>query len=406
MVDRTILISGAGIAGPTLAYWLLEYGFRPVVVEPAPRLRTGGYIIDFWGVGYDVAERMGILPAIEAAGYQIESLRLVDRNGRRIGGFSADVFREVAGGRYASIARGALAETLAKTVLDRCEFIFGDSITSIEQDEDGVNVAFEHATERRVDLVVGADGLHSNVRSLVFGDQARFEKHLGYTVAAFEAKGYPRRDEGVYLGCTLPGRQVARFSMRDERTLFLFVFGSEWIKSAHPADPAERKTVIRKVYHDAGWECPAILDAMDRCADLYFDRVSQIHMPAWSNGRVVLVGDAACCASLLAGQGSALAMTGAFVLAGELAQADGHHTEGCRAYERTLRPFIEGKQRTAARFGSAFAPRTQLGLFLRNRLSRLCDIRPLGRLMMGRSLRDRFELPEYGGTADPTRRCG
>jgi 2-polyprenyl-6-methoxyphenol hydroxylase-like FAD-dependent oxidoreductase len=227
MSNRSVLISGIGIAGSTLAFWLGEHGYHPTLIERAPRLRTGGYVIDFWGRGFDIAERMGLLPDLKSEGYDIKELRLVDSHGKRVGGFRVDVFRKLTEGRYVSLSRGDLAKLIYRKIDGRFESIFGDSVVNIEQNNDGVEVAFEHARPRTFDLVIGADGLHSAVRKLVFGNEDRFEKYLGYTVAAFEVGGYRPRDELVYVSHSVPGKQVARFAMRDDRTLFLLIFATD-----------------------------------------------------------------------------------------------------------------------------------------------------------------------------------
>jgi 2-polyprenyl-6-methoxyphenol hydroxylase-like FAD-dependent oxidoreductase len=357
-----IAINGAGIAGPTLAYWLERTGHEPVLIEKAPHVRSGGYIIDFWGVGYTIAERMGILSEVRKAGYSVQEVRVVDSHGRRAAGFSAKVFARLTNGRFTSLRRGDLASVIYRSVQDRVETIFGDSISRIEQNGPGVRVAFQHGAPRDFDLVIGADGLHSAVRDLAFGPQSQFEKQLGYRVAAFEVEGYRPRDELVYLSYTAPGRQVARFALRGDRTLFLFVFVAEHMTGAEPRDDDERKAALHRVFSDIGWECPQILKIMDRVEEVYFDRVSQIRMDAWSNGRVILVGDAAACVSLLAGEGTGLAMAEAYILAGELARAKGDHREAFRRYEQRLRPLIESKQKSAEDFAATFAPRTALGL--------------------------------------------
>jgi 2-polyprenyl-6-methoxyphenol hydroxylase-like FAD-dependent oxidoreductase len=395
MTVKSVLISGAGIAGPTLAYWLAAYGFEPTLIERAPRLRTGGYIIDFWGLGYDIAGRMGLLPDLERKGFSVEQVRFVNESGRRVSGFDVDVFRKLTGGRYVSLPRGDLAELIYRTIENRCEIIFGDSITAIEERGDGVAVSFERSPARSFDLVVGADGLHSAVRKLVFGSQSGFEKYLGYMVAVFESKGYRPRDEGVYLSFAVPGKQVARYAMRDDRTVFLFVFASAQPPSAAPHDMPAQKAILHRQYDEAGWESAPILQALDRCDDLYFDRVSQIRMDSWSRGRVVLVGDAAFCPSLLAGQGSALAMTAAYVLAGELAKAEGQFQPAFERYETLLRPFMAGKQKAAEQFAGSFAPKTRFGLFLRNQITKAFDWPLVANVVIGNSLLDRLTLPEY-----------
>ena len=187
-------------------------------------LRTSGYVIDFWGLGYDIAEKMGLLPDIARIGYHMQELRIVDDCGRRLSGFGVQVFREFTGGRYITLGRSDLSKLIYDRISRSCEIIFGDSITSLGQAHDEVHVEFEHGSKRRFDLVIGADGLHSRVRKLVFGPQDRYERDLGYRVAAFETGGYRPRNELVYTIHCAPGRQVGRFALRNDRTLFLFIF--------------------------------------------------------------------------------------------------------------------------------------------------------------------------------------
>ncbi len=386
-----ILVSGAGIAGPTLAYWLLRYGFEPVLVEQAPGIRDTGYIVDFWGLGYDIAERMGSLGQVLDRGYRVREVRFVDAQGAKAGGFPAEVIRRLAGGRFTSLPRGELSRILYETIAGKVETLFSDTIAGFEPREGGVRVRFAREKPRDFDLVIGADGLHSVVRRIAFGPDGMFEKHLGYSVAAFETKGYEPHDELVYVGHTVPGRQVARFALRDDRTVFFFMFRDDFRGS----DERGQRAALHRAFGDVGWECPQILAAMDRCDTLYFDRVSQIRMPRWTKGRVALVGDAAFCVSLLAGEGTGLAMAAAYVLAGELDRAAGDHGTAFARYEQCLRDFIGAKQISAERFASWFAPRTEVGLLVRNITSRLLAFSPLAELLIGSSLRDDIVLPDY-----------
>jgi 2-polyprenyl-6-methoxyphenol hydroxylase-like FAD-dependent oxidoreductase len=388
-----VLISGAGIAGPTLAFWLRKYGFAPTMVETTPALRTRGYVIDFWGLGYDIAEKMGLLPDIARIGYHVQELRIVDNLGRRLSGFGVQVFRELTGGRYITLGRSDLSKLIYDRISGSCEIIFGDSISSLREAQGAVHVEFEHGDERRFDLVIGADGLHSRVRKLVFGPQDRYEKDLGYRVAAFETGRYRPRDELVYIIHGAPGRQVGRFALHDDRTLFLFIFDGGGEPEAHGVEA--QKAILRKSFESDGWELPRILAALDTCDDLYFDRVSQIRMDAWSQGRVALVGDAGFCVSFLAGQGSALAMTAAYVLAGELATSRARPQEAFRRYEERLRPFIHAKQQAAERFAAAFVPRTRSGVFFRNQVIKAFRVPAIARIAVGRDIRDQLQLPRY-----------
>ena len=372
-----------------------ENGFKVTLVERAASPRIGGYVIDFWGVGYDIAERMGLLPELKALGYDVEEVRFVDRNGRRVGGFDVKRFGSLTNGRYLSLPRGDLANLLYRKVQQRCEMIFDDAISQIEQDEGGANISFQRSKPRRFDLVIGAGGLHSVVRKLVFGPEERFRRFLGYTAAAFEVKGYKPRDEGVYVTYATPGKQVARFTMRDDHTVFLLVFRTDQPLQTERFDSRSQKQLVHKQFGDEGWECPRILAALDGCNDIYLDDVSQIHMGAWSTGRVALVGDAAFCPSLLAGQGSALAMMGAYVLAGELSRRKKSPEEAFEHYERFLRYFILEKQAAAEQFAYSFIPQTRFGLFVRNQITRAFAIPFVAQLVMGRTVVDRIGLPIY-----------
>jgi 2-polyprenyl-6-methoxyphenol hydroxylase-like FAD-dependent oxidoreductase len=400
-----VLISGAGIAGPTLAYWLLRHGFEPTVVERAPAPRTEGYMIDFWGVGYEVAERMGLLPHLEEDGYRIREVRLVNASGERVAGFDADVLRAVSRGRFLSLLRGDLAHRLYQLVAERVELLFGDSVAALEQDAGGVTVTFEHAPVRRFDLVVGADGLRSGVRSLVFHGVG--ERHLGYYTAAFCSGSYPHRDPGSYVSYTVPGRQVARYALRDGRSAFFFVFARDEPLAITEHDVAAQRQALWETYAAAGWECREILEAMDQADGLYFDAVAQIRLASWSRGRVALVGDAAYCPSLLAGQGAALAMAGAYTLARALGAAAGDHRTGFAEYQRRFKPFADAKQRGAEYFGGWFAPRTRLGLGFRNVATRLMNLRAVARLVLEPALEDRYSLPpddRIGPSGEPAMR--
>ncbi|MGV0051427.1 FAD-binding domain [Mycobacterium colombiense] len=390
-----IAIVGAGIAGPTLAYWLSRYGHEPTLIEKAPRLRTGGYIVDFWGGGYAVAERMGLTAELHATGYAVREVRLVDRNSKRVGGFSAEPFRRNVDGRFVTVPRGDLSAMIYRSIDNRAETLFGESVSAIEQLNSGVRVTLEGGGSRRFDLLIGAGGIHCPVRELVFGPQSRFETDLGYRVAAFEAEGYQPRDELVYLAYTRPGRMVARFAMRDAKTMFLFVFTAHHMGGPDPQDVSQAKTTLRRVFGNLDWECPEILRRLDGAADVYFDRTSQIVMDHWSDGRVALIGDAAAAVSLLAGEGTGLAMVQAYTLAGELNRAGADYTDAFRSYERQLRPIVEARQRSARAFATMFAPKTALGLWTRNQASKLLNIQRLADRVVRSEFRDDIALPEY-----------
>ena len=233
------------------------------------------------------------------------------------------------------------------------------------------------------------------MRNLVFGPDAKFEKSLGYCVAALEADGHRPREKLVYVAHGTPGPMVARFALRNDRTLFLFVFRHTVTAGPDAGEPCQVKAVPHRAFEGLGWECPHILREMDRAEEISFDPVSQIVMDNWFSGRVALVGDAACAVSFLAAERAGLAMVQAYVLAGELARANGDHREAFRRYQQLLRPLVEAKQRSARTFAWAFAPSTSLGLWTRDQASKLLNIPQLGDWIIRREFRDDIELPDY-----------
>ncbi|GAA2307271.1 FAD-dependent monooxygenase [Nonomuraea roseoviolacea subsp. roseoviolacea] len=334
-----ILISGASIAGTTTAYWLRRHGFTPTVVERAPAIRKGGYKVDVRGAALDVIERMGLLDAVRARGTDMRHATHYDAAGRPVATMDADLF----GGRTgddAEIMRGDLNELLYDLTRDDVEYIFDDTVTGIA--EDGT-VTFERSAPRRFDLVIGADGVHSVTRRLAFGPEERFRRDLGAHISISTVPNHLGldREEAVHAA---PGRTANVYSTRQDPTAkALFMWSSPSQTPGH-RDPARQKELLAEAMAGVGWEVPALLEAVRRSDDFYFDSVSQIHMDRWSRGRVVLVGDAGYCASPASGQGTSLALVGAYVLAGELAR-HGVEGGGLDRYESVMRPFVAANQK-------------------------------------------------------------
>lgn len=391
-----VAVNGAGIAGTALAYWLSKMGHEVLLVEQAPELRTGGYILNLWGVGYDAVERMGLLPTLLKFQYKTDELRMVDSDGRTRGRYSSQVLQRLARGRIATFARADIAAAIHGLLDDRVETIFGDSITTIEDDGVRPHIGLKYALHREVDLVVGADGLHSKVREITFGPEEQFEHPMGCHVASFEVAGYRPRDEELYVAYTVPGRYVARFPVRNDRTLFFMLLRNEHLPSPLPADDSSRKAALKSAFSGMGWECPAILSALEDASGVYFDSISQIRMETWTKGRVALVGDSAACPSLIAGEGAGFALAEAYVLAGEIHRHGADLDSALKQYEKRMKPYTARKQRYSEGLVPSFVPKTALGIKARDFATLLMRLPVFPRLLMGRYFRDAMVLPEYG----------
>jgi 2-polyprenyl-6-methoxyphenol hydroxylase-like FAD-dependent oxidoreductase len=329
-----VLISGAGIAGLTVAYWLQRYGFTPTIVERAPSLVKGGYKIDVRGTALQVLTRMGIHDAVVAASTDMQGALLVDGEGKVINRMSGDQFGHRVG-EDLEIVRGTLCQILMDNISD-AEFIFGDSIEAISQSSDGVRVAFKNNGAREFDLVIGADGLHSNVRSLVFGDESRFVRDLGLYLCVYTVPNYLKLDR-MEMQYSELGRVAAIWSSRGDANAKA-CFGFATPVRIDLRDRAQQQRVLANVYQGVGWEIPKLLELMPSAPDFYFDTAAQVRMDHWSQGRIVLAGDSGYCASPMSGQGTSLALIGAYVLAGELAA--GTYQAAFRQYETEMHPFV------------------------------------------------------------------
>jgi 2-polyprenyl-6-methoxyphenol hydroxylase-like FAD-dependent oxidoreductase len=392
----SVLVSGASIAGPTLAYWLHQHGFEVTVVERSGAVRGGGYPIDIRGTALGVVERMGLLPAVRAAHVDSQRMTVLDPRGATVASLGPEALTGGVEGRDVELPRGALTGLLAGAVHDDVEFVFGDSIATLDDDGDGVDVTFAGGGRRRFDLVVGADGLHSTTRALAFGPEEQFHRYLGYCFAGWTMPNdFGLSHEAVTW--SVPGRAAVIYAVGDGDQVHGFL---SFTRDVPPFDAfrdprAQRDLVAATFAGDDVWEVPRLVTAMREADDVFFDVVSQIRMPRWSAGRVGLVGDAAHAPSFLSGQGSSLALVGAYVLAGELAAAPTHR-EAFDRYERRLRDFVAQNQALADGGSTVIVPRTAEDMARRD--AALRD--PAGLLGgEGRPAYTALELPTYPAAA-------
>lgn len=351
--DRThVLISGAGVAGLALALQLVRNGIRATVVERAAAPRPGGQAVDLRGASREVAERMGIMPAIERHRVHEEGLAYVDGHGKVFGRMSMADFD--GGGAVAEIeiARGDLAQVLLDALREAAavrpgllDLRFGDRITAIVQDDAGVDIEFEHAEAARFDVVVGADGVHSATRRLAFGPEEQFATHLGGCMAFFTMPTPSDLEPGWFAMRFVPGATVGIRPDRDPATSkAILTFRMDRDPSLR-GDRAAQEALIREHIAGAGWHAPTVLAALGEASDLYFDELVRIDVPDVANGRVVLLGDAASCGSPMTGQGTATALIGAYLLAARVAETPSDAAGALRRYSADIAPFSgKGKE--------------------------------------------------------------
>ncbi|WP_410652246.1 FAD-dependent monooxygenase [Amycolatopsis sp. cmx-4-54] len=364
MKKPEVLIVGAGIAGPALAYWLARNGYRPTVVEHARQLRSGGSAIVVKGPAIPVAERMGILPRLRELATRNRSLTLLDPAGERV----LRLPTSSGGSPAVEVTRADLSEVLHRSARDDAEFVFDDTVTALEQDEGGADVTFRRSAPRRFDLVVGTDGMHSTIRRLVFGPERQFVSDLGLYGATVPLEPGAIDDPSELTMLTVPNRMLV---VHPSRTTPLAIFT---FRAARPAchdrkNIALHKQIVADTYAGVRWRAPELVAAyLDHPAP-FFDPLTTVRMPSWSRGRVVLVGDAAAATALL-GDGSSMAMAGASALAEELAAHHGDHARAFATYESRLRREVRPRQRRVGLLSRLMVPSTRPGLVVRNTVGR------------------------------------
>jgi 2-polyprenyl-6-methoxyphenol hydroxylase-like FAD-dependent oxidoreductase len=358
-----VLISGAGIAGCTLAYWLARHGHSATVVERGGALRSSGSPVDIRWAAARVVEQMNLVPRLREASTHVAGMTFLDQAGDARARVDLDVRRSIDSG-HIELPRGDLATALHDASRDHAEFIFGDSIASLAQDGRGVDVTFKRSLPRRFDLVIGADGLHSHVRRLAFGPEAGFVRHAGLYVATLPLPRDidPGRD---IIMLNAPGRSITLHPSRG-RPLAAFIFWHREIGDFDHSDSEQHKRIVVATFGDLAWKVPQILDAVRASGELYFDSVSRVQMTDWARGRIALLGDASSCVSLF-GDGSSLAIAGASTLAAALAESPTDHDRAFRQYQAQHGKLVAPKQKNVSLVASLLVPKTRFGISLRNR---------------------------------------
>ncbi|WP_338079843.1 FAD-dependent monooxygenase [Antrihabitans stalactiti] len=343
MTGTRVLVAGASIAGPALAHWLSRRGAEVTVVERAPELRPGGQAVDARGVAKEAIRRMGLDAPIRAACTDTAGAYTVDVDGKVLETFRAD---DHGGDGYISeieILRGDMSRVLYDDTKDDVEYIFGDRIAEVTQDADGVDVVFAGGVRRRFDLVVGADGLHSALRTMVFGPREQFIRHLGLVLAFYSVPNEFGIDRWL-IDYQDAGRSAGLRPLPDSsRAMAMLSFTAADFEVDY-RDVAAQKRLLRERMDGFGWLTPRILAHVDDTPDFYLDQVAQVVMDRWSSGRVGLLGDAAFSSSPMSGGGTGLALVGAYLLAGELAAAGWEPEAGFAGYEKRMRSFVEANQ--------------------------------------------------------------
>jgi 2-polyprenyl-6-methoxyphenol hydroxylase-like FAD-dependent oxidoreductase len=378
MNRNRILVSGAGIAGLTLAIQLKQSGFEPLVIERERAPRNAGYMMDFFGSGWDVASRLGLIERLRAVRYPIEALGFVGADGEPYLKVPVARIRDALGGRYMYLRRPDLEQALLERAREAgIDIRYGTWLHALNEFDDCVHATFVGGATDNFALVIGADGAHSGVRRLAFGPERRFARFLGLYVAAFHLGDGAGRLGGLCKLYEETNRSAFFYPLDSARMDATYVFRHD----AQTVPPGRSLAFVRAHYDGGGWITADVLRDYRDSEPIFFDRATQIVMPRWHDGRIALVGDACGCLTLLAGQGSHMAMAGAYLLARELARHNDHR-DAFAAYQDALKPQVDRKQREAARYANLFVPSARSRPWLRRLVLHLIFSAAGLRLMM------------------------
>lgn len=364
LTDRRlrVLISGGGIAGGTLACLLGRAGHQVTVVERDGGVRCSGSPVDVRGAAFDVVDHLALVSQLRDAATMVRQLVFVDTTGQRVASMATRRSED----RELEIPRADLSAALVSAARDEVDFRFNDTIVAIQPDGPGVDVSFERAAADRFDLVVGADGLHSTVRRLVFGPESDYITDLGMYVATVRLRDALEPADTVLMH-NKPGAAVALHPGTDQ-PIAAFMFRSS--TQVNPRDTDAAKDLITSVYGDVGWRTPELVAAYLTATDTYFDTVSRVRLPTWSRGLVTLLGDAASCVSLF-GEGASSAIQGAATLALSLDASPQNVPAALARYQATHQPVTNRRQRGVPIASHLLIPASRAGITLRNSTLRL-----------------------------------
>ena len=378
MQDKTALIVGSGVGGMAAAWWLLKHGWHPIVLEKNPAIRTDGYMLGLSGLGYTIAGEMGLMPELREKHRPIHENVYFGRDGREL--WRAK-YQELLGHQdWITLSRTDLVHTLRQALPQDLDLRFGTSVTAIEEDENGITATLSDGSTCRTALLIGADGARSTIRRLHFGPDSDFVRPLGYRFAGFQLQDTLGLGHD-FLSFAEPGRLTEFYTLSEGRLATLYA----WKTEDHGyVTPEDRLRTLREAYSDAHETALHYIDSLVDDSTLYFDNLELVEMPRWSSGRVVLLGDAAHCLTLISGQGAGMAITSAKALAEELSERS--VPEALAGHEKRLRPAIEQLQARSRKIAPLFIPSTNRSFAMRNFVMRHAPKKLLG-WYLSRSIR-------------------